>query len=129
MHTSRKFFVYHVTGSTSESFFELCISHRYIQNFERNWRNHVAWELTILMNLYKEKKKELSKLQYCTLCGKTWVGEGQQKVHPSHKSWTRYALAMKLFMRVMLHKIFQKIPNNQGYVIFLMTPSYFKTVI
>ena len=82
MHTSRKFFVYHVTGSTSESFFELCISHRYIQNFERNWRNHVAWELTIFMNLYKEKKKRIIKASILHVMWENLSGGGAAKSPP-----------------------------------------------
>ena len=35
---------------TSEFFFKLCISQGNMQNFERNWGNQFAWELTILLN-------------------------------------------------------------------------------
>ena len=36
-------FVHHVTGSTcSEVIFRLCISQRYIQNFERDWKNLIC---------------------------------------------------------------------------------------
>ena len=57
-----KFFVYHVTGSTySGILFGAMYNSRYIQNFERDWKNAIWIRVSnsvkhlILFNLHKEK--------------------------------------------------------------------------
>ena len=102
---------------TSEFFFQLCISQWNTQNFERSWRNQFAWELTILLNelfcwVFTKKKIEIIKAWILLLMWENLSSGGEAKRPPHHKSWTTYALVMKLCMSVMLRRIFQKIPNN-----------------
>ena len=66
----------------------------------------------ILLSLHKEKNWNYQSLNTAPYVGEPEWERGEQKGHPSHKSWTRSTLVMKLCMSVMLHKIFQIMPNS-----------------
>ena len=86
------FFVYHVTGSTIYLLQNSFSSYVSLKDIYKTLTELEKWiwmginnfvKSVLLLSLHKEKKMKLSKLVYCSSCGKTWVwGGGSKKSTP-----------------------------------------------